>query len=357
MKLAVWTLPAASPGAAAQQVRRAPSPPQWGRVILPAGPQPVAPPECGETLWMRRCPRNVQGCTNPALQNPADNLGQLPQDHACPFWQQGAKSRVVPGSFSTAGPFPLLGQCLLSFEVPLNKGIDDCWSTQPETKDVWSPSASHPCTRDRELLENPGRCQHPSRGSGTGRAMQQPHLLGPGFGIRFRSMKKRWLLTQQVPAARPVGRAGHRGGVRAPVAPRVPRGWPLRLWILTGRAGTHRLGPGLGALWAPSAWDAGPQGSRERWQRSTGSPAGVSAVAVPAAPGGRAVPGSGDRHPGRGLQQHRAPLVAFSPTQSLLNPHPPSRCFPRPSGLASGHLFFRNAGRVWRWMAGKGSAG
>lgn len=60
---------------------------------------------------------------------------------------------------------------------------------------------------------------------------------------------------------------------------------------------------------------------------------------------------------GSSLQQHWAPLFPLAPTQSLLNPHPPSLGFQSPSGLASGHLFFMSTGRHWRSMAGKGSAG
>jgi len=42
--------------------------------------------------------------------------------------------------------------CLLSFEVLLIKGIDDCQSTQPEMKDAQSPTASQPCTQRRGPL-------------------------------------------------------------------------------------------------------------------------------------------------------------------------------------------------------------
>ena len=105
-----------------------------------------------------------------------------------------------------------------------------------------------------------------------------------------------------------------------------------------------------------------PQGSWERWQRSTGSPAGVSAVAPLCSPStagcSRGTSRAGLRtQPGSGLQQHRALLFPFAPTQSLLNPYPPSCCFQSPSALALGHLFFMNVGRHWRSMAGKGSAG
>lgn len=130
--------------------------------------------------------------------------------------------------------------------------------------------------------------------------------------------------------------------------------------------GWHRPDPLArvwGAMCAPTAWAAVPRGAGNGGSGATGNPRGclrwprsARLVLLAATPGGEPC-WAQDPAWERGSQQHQAPLFPLAPTQSLLNPHPPSRCFQSPSGLASGHLFFMSAGRRWRSMAGRGSPG
>lgn len=73
-----------------------------------------------------------------------------------------------PDFFPSSSRHPArVGLCILSAEMPLSKGIDGCWSTQPEMKDVWVPVTSQPRTGEPGLLSSPVRRRHPAGARGS----------------------------------------------------------------------------------------------------------------------------------------------------------------------------------------------
>lgn len=192
LKVAVRALPVAPPGAAAQQVRWVPRV-HSGAGFLPAGLEPAAATGCGETLEMQRCPRNLCGGFWPGLhgsfppQKPTDEVGSCLESTLVLSGSTEPKAGLCRGPSPQPDLFPSFSlhpahvrQGLLSSEVPLNEGIGDCSSTQPEMKDVWSPVTSQPHTRERGAAVK----SWPVPASARGLATQRPpssHLSRRAF--------------------------------------------------------------------------------------------------------------------------------------------------------------------------------
>lgn len=160
-------------------------PPRWPRACRCHGmrgdPRDVAVPQEPLRWVLARAARVLPP------QKPTDEVGSCLESTLVLSGSTEPKAGLCRGPSPQPDLFPSFSlhpahvrQGLLSSEVPLNEGIGDCSSTQPEMKDVWSPITSQPHTRERGAAVK----SWPVPASARGLATQRPpssHLSRRAF--------------------------------------------------------------------------------------------------------------------------------------------------------------------------------